>query len=297
MRLLSCLVVGCFSVGELFADERVNLGDFLISRSPAVAPSTSLGYMASSEVDFDSAAGGFSYEQAKLDLPLTAPIYLNDRHAFLFGVRYEATWLDTDTFLGDESLYDFRLNVRWIYRQPGSKWSWTARVSPGVATDGENVSGDDFVVSGQVGFRYRQSDRLAWLGGVVFSADPLETRVFPAIGFQWIPSDDWIVRLTGPSLRVSWQPCDSWLFHASAELAGGAWNVEQAGGSFDVRVDSVQVGVGVEHEVAEKVWLGIWAGATLANDLEIETASGNGVFDQDADAGWFVRLGLRKVLW
>lgn len=298
--LTSALILGVsvsFCSNGLLANERVEVGDFLISKSPAVAPSMSVGYTLASEVDFDSVAGGLSFEQAELSVPLSAPIYLNDRHALVFGLDYTATWLDTDTLLGNQDLHDLRLSIRWMYKQPGSKWAWTARISPGVATDGEGLDSDDFVISGQAGFRYAVSPKFAWLGGVVFFSDPLETRVFPGIGFQWMPSDDLIVRVNGPFIRASWQPCDGWLVHADVRPSGGAWNVEENGNSFNVQFDVLEAGIGVERQLSDKVWLGVWVGATLLNDLEVENSAGNTVFDEDAETGWFARIGIRKILW
>jgi hypothetical protein len=31
--------------------------------------------------------------------------------------------------------------------------------------------------------------------------------------------------------------------------------------------------------------------------LEIDTASGAGVSEDDADSGWFMKLGLRRIVW
>lgn len=294
------LALGSFVTSSAVLAEgtgRVSLGDFMLSRSPAIAPSTRIDYTLASEVDFDSVSGGFSYERLDLSIPLAAPLYLNDCHALVFALDYDATWLDTDTALGDMDLHDLRLSIRWMFRQPGSRWSWTTVLSPGIATDGESINGDDFVLSGQAGFRYRQSERFAWLGGVVFFVDSMETRIFPGLGFQWMPKDNVFVRLSGPNLQVSWQPHDNWILHAGISSGGGTWNVEQNGSSFDVRLKSYQAAVGVERRLTDKVWLGLWGGATFANDLEIETASGNNLFNEDAEAGWFVRLGIRKVVW
>ena len=276
---------------------RVSLSDFMLSRAPAFAPSTRIDYTLASEVDFDTVAGELSYETLDLSIPLSAPVHLNDRHAFTFSLNYEATWLDTDTLLGDMDLHDLRLSMRWMYRQPGSNWSWTAVLAPGVATDGNSIDSDDFVLSGQAGFRYRQSDSFAWIGGVFFWLDSMDSRVFPGIGFQWMPTDDVFVRFSGPNIKVAWQPHDDWIFHAGVAPAGGTWNVEQGGASFDVRLDTFQASVGVERRLSDQIWLGLWGGMTFANDLEIETASGANVFHDEADAGWFVRFGLRRTVW
>ncbi|MFK7911562.1 MAG: DUF6268 family outer membrane beta-barrel protein [Akkermansiaceae bacterium] len=299
-QTLLAATLGLFVTSSfLSADDsgRVSLGDFLISRSPAIAPSMSIGYTLASEVDFESVAGGLSFEQVEVSVPLSKLIYLNDHHAIVFGLDYTSTWLDTDTVVGDMDLHDIRLSLRWMYKQPGSKWAWTTNISPGIATDGGGISSDDFVVSGQAGFRYRVSSKFAWLGGIVFFSDPLETRVFPGIGFQWMPNDDVIVRFNGPFIRASWQPCEDWLFHADVRPSGGAWNVEQGGNEFNVQFDVLEAGIGIERRLSEKVWLGVWAGATFINDLEVETTSGNSVFDQDAETGWFARIGIRKILW
>ena len=53
----------------------------------------------------------------------------------------------------------------------------------------------------------------------------------------------------------------------------------------------------MERQLSEKLWLGLWAGMTFANEVEIDTVSGTGVFEDDADSGWFMKLGIRKIVW
>ncbi|MBT8043709.1 MAG: hypothetical protein KJO79_02060 [Verrucomicrobiae bacterium] len=289
----------CVSFVSAWADDsgEVSLGDFLLIKSPAFAPSTRLEYSAASEVDFDSAAGGFSYNQLSLGSPLAKPYRINPCNMVVFSARYDATWLDTDTFLDDMKLHDFRLNVRWMYRQPDSKWAWTMALSPGISTDGEGIGSDDFSINGTAGFRYARSSSFAWIGGVVFFHNALETRVFPGIGFQWRPADDLLVRWMGPNLRAAWQPTEDWILHAGVRIAGGTWNVEQNGTSYNVDLQTFQASVGVERQIADQIWLGLWGGLTFGNELEIETSSGARVFKDDADMGWFVQLGIRRSIW
>ena len=289
----------CFYVtlSTISAAEQVSIDDFLLTKAPATAPSVRVSYTLGSEADFDSAVGGFSYKGTELDIPLRAPHYLNDYHALTFGAIYKATWLDTDTFLNNMDLHEFRLKLRWMYRQPGSQWSWMGLLQPGLATDGSSIDMDDFILDGQLGFRYAKTSRFAWIGGVVVFYNSMETRVYPGIGFQWQPSDKVTVSLTGPNFKASWQPHDDWILYAGAKAAGGTWNVRDNGQDFDVRVRSYQAGIGVERRLADKIWLGLWGGVTFANDLEIETASGRELFDDDADIGWFMKLGIRRAIW
>lgn len=295
--ILPVLLCSLIATPEALSEERVSLSDFLLSRAPATAPSTKASYSMAGEVDFDSNPGGFSHERFELDVPFSAPHYLNDANAFMIGMDYIASWLDTDTDLGNMDLHDFRLKLRWMHRQPGSKWSWMTLLQPGLATDGNSIDSDDFSFNGQTGFRYSSSADFAWIGGVTVFYNSMETRVYPGIGFQWRPSDDLLVRLTGPSFKASWQPREDWILHAEVSPAGGTWNVEEAGADYDVRLRSYSAAIGVEHELSEKLWLGLWGGITFANDLDIDTASGTGVFDGDADEGWFVKLGIRRIVW
>jgi len=299
MRKLLALGLFGFFVGApvVFGQERVSIGDFLLSRGPATAPSMSLDYTLASEADFDSEAGGFSYQTIDLDIPFTAPRHLNNCHAFMLGMRYRSTWLDTDTLLDDLDLHDLRLKLRWMYRQPGSKWSWMGLLEPGLATDGENIDNDDFTLTAHLGVRYASSPRLAWIAGAICYHHSMETRVYPGLGFQWRPTDDLDIRLTGPSLKASWQPHDDWILHAIVETGGGTWNVNEGATDYNIRMRSYQAGIGVERRLTDKIWLGLWGGVTIANDLEIETASGSDVFEDDADSGWFVKLGIRKIVW
>ncbi len=298
IKTLTTLLLCAYPITALADDaEKVSVGDFLLSRAPAMAPSAHLEYSVASEVDFDAAAGGFSYERLDLDVPLMAPYHLNDCHAITMGAAYKATWLQTDTFLNDMDLHDFRLNILWMYHESGSKWSWISILSPGLATDGEALDGDDFSLDGQVSFRYSNSPRFAWLGGVVFFMNSMETQIYPGIGFQWRPNDELAIHLSGPILKVSWQPHEDWILRAGIRPGGGNWNVENNDASFDVKLRSYQAAIGVERRLSDKIWLGLWGGITFANELEIETAPGRRLLNQDADSGWFVKLGIRRAIW
>ncbi len=279
------------------AEEQVSTGGLLPNRSPATAPSASVDYTVVPELDFGSAAGGLSCARLELDMPLSKPLRINRRQMLVFSAGYEATWLDTDTFLGSMDLHDFRLKVRWLHSEPGRRWAWTALLEPGVGTGSGGGGGDVFSINGQLGFRYRKSPEFAWLGGVMFFHNSMDTRVYPGIGFQWNPSDDVVVRWAGTDFRASWQVHDDWLLHAGVWAGGGTWSVRQGGGGFSVRLRTFHAGLGVERRLTEKIWLGLWGGTTFASNLEIETAPGERLFKEDAETGWFVKLGIRRVFW
>ena len=176
----------------------MGISDFLFKKSDAISPSYNLSYTIAYEVDFDNLPGYFSCERIKLNLLLSAPIRINSNTSLLVGFAYEYTNLDLE--LGssfEEDLIDARLNFRWLYKPPGSNWSWSLGLSPRLVPDGNNISSDDFAINYNLGFRYKVSDGFAWTGGV----NSKENKVFPGIGFQWKSTDDTQLDFTGIGLK------------------------------------------------------------------------------------------------
>jgi hypothetical protein len=141
------------------------------------------------------------------------------------------------------------------------------------------------------------SDRFALVAGLGSDNSTGDRSIFSSVGFQWQATDDIYLRLVGATFSATWQSHDDWLVRLGVWAAGGIWNVENAGASLDVYMTSYRAGVGLERRIHDNMWLVVWAGATLGNELEIETPGGSTVFRDDADSGWFVNLGLRLVAW
>ena len=301
MKIKKALPLICFSMTSLSQADKltsVTASDFLFEKSDATSPSYNLSYTIASEVDFDNVSGNFSYERIKLNLPLSAPIRINSNTSLLVGFAYEYTNLDLE--LGssfEEDLIDTRLNFRWLYKRPGSNWSWSLGLSPGLVTDGNNISSDDFAINYNLGFRYKVSDGFAWTGGVFVSSNSKENKVFPGIGFQWKPTDDTQLDFTGIGLKGYWQPSDNWIVRLNSGFNGGIWNLSQDGRNLDLELESYQVSLGVERHIGGKWWLGAHAGVTLANELELETSAGNEIFSEDAEEGLFTRIELKALIW
>ncbi len=292
LPLIISVPLSCISVLAEVGPE-----NFTIGKSDANAPSAIGQISGTSEMNFDDAAGGFSLSRVIVETPLGGLIHLNDSSALSVGLRYEGTWLESDTLLGDTDLHDLRVSATWLYHTPGSKWSWLAGVEPGLASDFEHITNDSFSVNWKVATRYAMSDRFALVAGVGSHTSTGDNSVVPSFGFQWKATDDIYVSLVGTTFTATWQPSDDWLWRVGVWTAGGVWNVENGGSSFDVKLSSYRAGLGAEYRIHDKVWLTLWAGATLGNELEIETAGGGTVFKDDADTGWFVNLGLRVAAW
>ncbi len=294
MKLIILPIVIVFAHSSMGA---VGPEDFTVGKSDANAPSAKLQISSTSTMDFDSAAGGFSLDRMVLDMPIGGLIPLGDSNALGVGMSYEGTRLNTRLMLGDKNLHDLRLGITWYHHAQGSPWSLLATVSPGISSDFSKVSGDDFSLNWLSGVRYAWTDKFALVAGLGSDTSTGDDSVFFTLGFQWQATDDIYVSLVGATFIATWQPCEDWLWRVGVWPEGGIWNVENGGASFDVNLKSYRAAIGLEHRLRDKMWLTIWAGATFANELEIETTGGTRVFRDDAEMGWFVNLGLRVAAW
>ena len=277
--------------------DSVSIGDFLLEKNDAAAPSAILRISGTSDMDFDTVGGTFSFDRVLLDVPLGGLVSTGKNSALAFGLRYQGTWMDSNILLGNRDLHDFRMNATWMYCARGSKWSVLVGVSPGIASDFDSVDGDDFLPNWKAGVRYAWSDRLALIVGTGSDSSTGDDSVFPALGFQWQASDEVYVSLIGSTFTATYQPCEDWLWRFGVWAGGGIWNVDVGGVSVDVNLTSYRAGIGLEHRLRDKMWLTVWAGATFSNELEIETTGGTTVFKDDADDGWFARIGVRVAAW
>jgi hypothetical protein len=234
--------------------------------------------------------------------PLGKPIRLGDHGLLMVGLAYEATALRIDGTtagfpLPDADLHqlEFPLIARW--QRPGSPWTITAGLSPGLATDFDHLDGDDFHLGGRLVFQRAVNDRFKIGFGAAVIRSLGSDAVLPAVGFEWRPVDDWQIELVGPYFNIWWQPSDDWLTRFTAGPGGGFWNVDWNNLSRDLSLSSYLVGFSVEHQLADGVWLTGGVGISLANHLELKTTGGLTTFKTGLDDGYFASLGLRVAAW
>ena len=234
--------------------------------------------------------------------PLGKPIRLGDHGLLSIGLAYETTALRIDGTapgfpLPDADLHqiEFPLIARW--QQPGSPWTITAGLSPGIATDFDHIDSDDFYLGGRLVFERVVNDHFKLGFGAAVIRSLGNDAILPAVGFEWRPTDDWLLELVGPYLNLWWQPADDWLARFGAGPGGGVWNVDWNNLSRDLSLSSYLVGISVEHQIADGVWLTAGAGASFGNHLELKTTGGLTTFKTGLDDGYFASLGLRVASW
>lgn len=253
-------------------------------------------------MDIKTAPGDVESYSFDARTSLGRPIRLGEHGLLSVGLSYQATALRIGgTAAGfplpdaDLHLIEFPLIARW--QRPGSPWSITAGLSPGIATDFDHLDDDDFHFGGRLVFDrvINEHFRIGFGAAVIRSLG--SDAVLPAVGFEWRPNDDWQVELVGPYFNIWWQPSENWLTRFAAGPGGGFWNVDWNNLSRDLSLSSYLVGLSVERRLADGVWLTGGAGISLGNSLELKTTGGLTTFKTGLDDGYFASLGLRVAAW
>lgn len=219
---------------------------------------------------------------------------------FRFGPRLEITHLD----LGEkrererfEELYRITGEMAAIFHQRGTPWVWFANVEAGLFSDLKAIDSDDFDFSARLGGSYQFSETFRLNFGISRQRNFGETQVLPALGFEWKPAPGQALTLVGARLTYSYEISDELILRAGGFPTGGVWNVEESDGtSVDYGMVSYNLGLGVDQKLSDQLWLSVWAGTTLANEVSAEV-SGTEVFQEDFDTGWFFSAGVKAYAW
>lgn len=248
----------------------------------------------------EATGSNFTWQQLTLTGGYAIRRELTKDLTFFTGLNYRFTNIDQVLIPSRDrldGLHDFILPLTFNYQQEGSRWSFFTQFSAQLATDFASVTTDDLDWTFRIGGSYRFSDEFSLNFGVARVRNFADTFILPALGFVWAPCDDWSFTVVGPRVTVSHRVSDDVILRAGGFPMGGLWNVEtDEGESVDYGLASYNVGAGIDFKLRRGVWLTLWAGTNFANTFRAEQ-SGDTLFEDDLDPGWFAYLGLNIYEW
>lgn len=238
-----------------------------------------------------SVEGGGRLALRETELRTGYPVHRAPDQVVTLGLR----WTRYDFHASGEGLEDFtahslRLPLRGVWpRREG--WTWMAMVAPAIRSDLESISSDDFGVSAMAIGTYPWRTNWRISAGAVYGQDFGRSRVFPALGATWTPSDAWTIDLVFPRPRVAYRVNESLLVGVGMEPGGDQWNVELEGVVRDVALKEYRAGAGFEWTPVRNLALQGQVGAVIGRELD---ARGGGLPRSERDLGetWYARLGL-----
>ena len=145
--------------------------------------------------NFANRPGGLDFMEVRTILPL----WTKKMNALRVGasLSYHLSELDFNGFLGlqRETLHTLEAQVSLFWRPEHSKWWGLGFFTPGLGTDFQGLSWDDFEVSGLGLLGYRFTDSFSLAGGFFAQYGAQEGMIVPALGFIWKPAP-FIVQVT-----------------------------------------------------------------------------------------------------
>jgi hypothetical protein len=256
-------------------------------------PSYALDFTWQNELDLEGEAGGLEMWEARALAPLAK--FGDGELMFGLSLGYEARSFELDGEIPmDTDLHAVEAQVAVRWQPEDSRWWALGFVTPGIATDFDDVNGDAFSLTALAIAGYRWNDRLHFAGGVVLTYDLGEVKVYPALGFIWEPSKEFIVQATPPIVAIGWRPVDSWTLALVTYPAGGGWSVgsdEDAIRQIDLTL--WRAALSLEKKMGDHWSFSLRAGVSFGGELELRDEREIVLRDTDLDVAPFAAAAVK----
>ena len=243
--------------------------------------------------DFGTAAGGLDFSE----LRLIAPLGVMKRGDLLLATSlgYNLTKVGFDGWAGldDQTLHSLEAQLTLSWRPRNSRWSTLAFVTPGVSTDFDRITSDDFECSGLGLINYRVSEELSLAAGMFGRYEVDDAFLVPALGFIW-QSDAWQVQMTPPFAVIGYRASEKLTLSLSAYPSGGSWDLDNAAVN-RVEVRGWQVAASVMYRLDDHWQLSWRSGVNIAGEVELFDNAHRTVDEEDLDTAPFTALNLRYL--
>lgn len=189
-----------------------------------------------------------------------------------------------------------KLGANWTLNP---RWTLRAEVDPGIYSDFEDLSGDDFNAPFGLRATYAASTNVLWVLGL--SVDPRgDIPVVGGPGVRWRFAPDWTLNLVLPRPRIEFAASRQLTLFAGGELKGGSYRVGERFGrdagrpALDgetVSYREIRAGAGARYRIAPLLSISLDAGWTIDRRYHYE----NRHLLLNGDGAPYVQFGLLGV--
>ncbi|HEY1107816.1 MAG TPA: DUF6268 family outer membrane beta-barrel protein, partial [Opitutaceae bacterium] len=163
-------------------------------------------------------------------------------------------------------------------RKLSPQWSLRAELQPGLYSDFEDISGDDFNAPFGLRAVYARSREFQWLFGINVDLRA-NNPVMGGFGFRWQFAKDWTLMFMVPEPRIEYAVSPELKLFAGASLRGGTFRVAEDFGrrrgraaldNQDVDFREISVGAGLRWQIQPGLALSTSVGWMLDRRFEYE---------------------------
>ncbi|MEQ1750187.1 MAG: DUF6268 family outer membrane beta-barrel protein [Prosthecobacter sp.] len=300
-RLLSCAITAILLAATLnlsaqtpdaTADKAARSVDLI---DPAAFGFGRSGYMVDATFngtqDFANRPGGLDFSEVRTILPVWSEKVGDLRIGV--SLSYNLSELDFNGFAGlqSESLHTLEAQIGLFWRPENSRWWGLGFVTPGIGTDFQGLSWDDFEISGLGLLGYRFTDTFSLAGGTFVQYGAQEGMIVPALGFIWQPAP-FIIQVTPPFVVLGWRATDRVTLSLSAYPGGGSWDVEDPNVN-RVDLSGWQAATSVMYQATERVSISLRAGLNIGGELELRDSSNRVLANETLESAPFGAVNVR----
>jgi hypothetical protein len=251
----------------------------------------------SQPLDYSDTPGSIDLFETRLRLPVFGR-RLDSGWAFGASLIHEYTSADFNGTLGlgsaDLHALELQLSATFL-PVADSGWMGLVIASPGLATDLQGISADDFSMRVIAVAGYQFSPRITLAVSGYFEQIVGEQMAMPGIGVIWRPAPDWIVQLTPPIGAIGWRATENLTFNLAAFPSGGAWNLDQDSTAVDaVILSGFRVGLGAEYRLGQNWRINVLAGMNIGGEIEFRDDAERVLRESDLDSSAFGMIGLSR---
>jgi len=189
-------------------------------------------------------------------------------------------------------LHTLEAQIAYFWNSPTSDWWGLGFVTPGLGTDFNGISFDDFQISalGLIGYEFTKTFTIA--GGVFASYANDDGTLLPALGFIWQPGD-LTVQVTPPFIVVGYKVSDPVTVSLSLYPSGGSWDLEDQNGVNTIVLSGWHSAASVMWKANEKLTLSLRAGINFAGEFETRDGDERVLNDENLDPAPFGAFNIR----
>ncbi|GAA5146033.1 hypothetical protein GCM10023213_38510 [Prosthecobacter algae] len=271
---------------SLPAAELIDPAAFGFGRPGYMVDTTFIG-----EQDFDgSLKGSLEMFEVRTIIPVWST-KVGEGGRLSTSLGYNLTQLNFDP--GETmDLHTLEAQVGYFWNSPTSNWWGLGFVTPGLGTDFNGISLDDFQISalGLIGYEFTETFTIA--GGVFASYANEDGTLLPALGFIWRPGD-WIVQVTPPFMVLGYKVSEPLTLSLSLYPSGGSWDLDRNDGANTLDVSGWQGAASIIWKATDKLTVSLRGGINFGGEFEIRDEQERVRVDENLDPAPFGALNVR----
>ncbi len=142
-----------------------------------------IGYGQTFNNDFEGTNSSTRIHFSEIDI--TFPIVLNDKNAFITGVSFNQNTLQLFPEADNTNLYSTLLKVGFVTTY-NDKWSSSLVLLPKIASNYQNLSGDDFFIGGFGLLKLKKKENLTYRFGIYATTEAFGFFTTPILGWYYL---------------------------------------------------------------------------------------------------------------